>query len=197
MAESTGHPVIAFDMKLRTILIMAGILVVLGVLFFISRPQPESEPQVEPRRFIWSVGMEDLKHLTINLPAEGKNQAWVKHEDRYWYFDQPDGPKVNMKRWGGGIPLLLSGPGAERLITSEATDKQLEIYGFKNPKMKMALILRNEDTINIEVGYRTLDGRAYYIKQLNSKAIYTVDHTWYDVLERLVLDPPYPESKEH
>jgi hypothetical protein len=32
-------------------------------------------------------------------------------------------PKVNMKRWGGGIPLLLSGPGAERLITSEATDK--------------------------------------------------------------------------
>jgi hypothetical protein len=70
------------------------------------------------------------------------------------------------------------------------------MYGFQNPKMKMALILRNEDTINIEVGNRTLGGRAYYIKQLNSRAIYTVDHAWYDVLERLVLDPPYPESDE-
>jgi hypothetical protein len=183
-------------MKLRTILIMAGILVALGAFFFILRPQPESETQAQPRKFIWSVGLEDLHHLTINLPAEGKSQAWVKHEDRYWYFDRPDGPKVNMKRWGGGIPLLLSGPGAERLIASEATDKQLETYGFKNPKMIMAIILRNGDTINIEVGYRTLDGRADYIKKLKSKAIYTVDHTWYDVLERLVLDPPYPESKE-
>ena len=184
-------------MKLRTILVMAGILVALGMLFFITRRQPASEPKVELRKFIWSVSMEDLKLLTINLPAEGKSEAWVKHEDHYWYFDQPNGPKVNMKRWGGGIPLLLSGPGADRLITSEATDKQLEIYGFKNPKMKMTLTLRNEASINIEVGYRTLDGRTYYIKQINSPAIYTVDHTWYDVLEGLVLEPPYPESEEH
>jgi hypothetical protein len=140
--------------------------------------------------------MEDLNRLAITLPSEGKSQAWVKHEDRYWYFDQPNGPKVNMKRWGGGIPLLLSGPGAERLITSEATDKQLEIYGLKNPKMKVELILDNEETINIEIGDRTLNGQTYYIKQLNSKAVYTVDYTWYDVLERLVLDPPYPASEK-
>jgi len=183
-------------MKLRTILVMAGILVALGALFFISRQPPESEPQAEPRRFIWSVGMEDLKHLTINLPAERKSEAWVKHEDRYWYFDRPNGTKVNMKRWGGGIPLLLSGPGAERLITGEATEEQLEMYGFKNPKMEIALILRIEDTIKIEVGNRTLDGRAYYIKLLDSKTIYTVDHTWYDVLKRLVMDPPYPEPEK-
>jgi hypothetical protein len=187
----------ALDMKLCTILVMAGIFVALGMLFLISRRQPESEPQAEPRKFIWSVEMEDMKHLTIILPAAGKSEAWVKNKDRYWYFDQPDGPKVNMKRWGGGIPLLLSGPGAERLITSEATDKQLDIYGFTNPKMKIALILRDENTINIEVGDRTLDGRTYYVKQLDSKAIYTVDHTWYDVLERLVLDPPYPEPDKH
>ncbi len=184
-------------MKLRTIFVMIGILVVLGMFFFISRQQPESEPQAKPRQFIWSVGMEDLKHLTIALPAEGKSEAWVKHEDRYWYFDQPDGPKVNMKRWGGGIPLLLSGPGVERPIASEATDKQLEIFGLKDPKMKMVLILGNEDTINIDIGDKTLDGQAYYIKLLNSKAVYTVDYTWYDVLERLVLDPPYPENEEH
>jgi hypothetical protein len=184
-------------MKLRTIFVMAGILVALGTLFLISRRQPEPDPQAESRSFIWSVAMEDLNRLAINLPSEGKSETWVKHQDRYWYFDQPNGPKVNMKRWGGGIPLLLSGPGAERLITTEATDKQLETFGLKNPKMTVELILENKDSINIEIGDRTLDGQTYYIKQLNSKTVYTVDYTWYDVLERLVLDPPYPESEKN
>ena len=183
-------------MKLRTILVMAGILLALGAIYFISRQPPESEPKPEPRRFIWSVGMEDLKHLTINLPAKGKSEAWVKHEDRYWYFDRPNGTKVNMKRWGGGIPLLLSGPGAERLISGAATQEQLEMYGFTPPQMEMALTLRNGDTLKIQIGSRTLDGRTYYIKLLDSETIYTVDHTWYDVLERLVLDPPYPEPEK-
>ncbi len=134
--------------------------------------------------------------MAISLPADGKREAWVKHEDKYWYFDQPDGPKVNMKRWGGGIPLLLSGPGANRSIAENATDEQLEIYGLKNPKMKMNLVLENEDSIGVEVGDRTLDGQAYYIKLIDSRAVYTVDFTWYDVLERLVLDPPYPVPEE-
>jgi hypothetical protein len=140
--------------------------------------------------------MEDLKHMAISLPPEGKNEAWVKHEDKYWYFDKPEGPKVNMKRWGGGIPLLLSGPGAERLITSESTDEQLEIYGLKDPKMKIDLVLENEDTINIAVGDNTPDGQASYVKLVDSRDVYTVHHTWYEVLERLVLEPPYPEPEE-
>jgi len=169
--------------------------VALGVVFFISS-LPNPEPQPEPRPFVWSVEMDDLKRMAISLPSAGKSEAWVKHEDKYWYFDKPEGPKVNMKRWGGGIPLLLSGPGAERLIADDATDEQLEIYGLKDPKMKMNLVLENEDTIDIEVGDRTLDGQAYYIKLLHSRAVYTVDFTWYDVLERLVLEPPYPEPEE-
>ena len=182
------------SMRLRTILIMTGILVALGVYFYISsRPKPEPPP--EPRPFVWSVEMEDLKAMAIDLPHEGKSETCVKHEDKYWYFDQPNGPKVNMKRWGGGIALLLSGPGAERPITDNATDEQIETYGLKDPKMKIDLTLENEDTVNIEVGDSTLDGQAYYIKLVNSKDIYTVHYTWYEVLERLVLEPPYPEPE--
>ena len=83
----------SLNMKLRTILVLAGIFVALGMLFFISRRQPEFEPQDEPRKFIWSVDMEDLQHLTINLPAEGKSEAWVKHEDRYCTSISPMDPK--------------------------------------------------------------------------------------------------------
>ena len=107
-------------MKLRVILIMAVVLIALGVFFYFTS-QPEPPEPVEPRPFVWSVEMEELQHMKISLPPEEKSEAWVKHEDRYWYFDYPDGPKVNMKRWGGGIPLLLSGPGAERLITADST----------------------------------------------------------------------------
>jgi len=180
------------NMKLRTIIVMAGILVALGVVFLISS-RPKTEPQAEPRPFVWSVEMGDLKAMAINLPHEEKSEAWVKHEDQYWYFDKPEGPKVNMKRWGGGIPLLLSGPGADRLIADNATDEQLGMYGLKDPKMKIDLVLENEDTIHIEIGDRTLDGQAYYIKMIDSTTVFTVDYTWHDVLRGLVLEPPYPE----
>ena len=76
--------------------------------------------------------------------------SWVKYEDRYWYFDQTAGPKVNLKRWGGGIPLLLSGPGAERLIADNASEKQLGIFGLLEPSMKVDLTLENKKTIKID-----------------------------------------------
>ncbi len=182
-------------MKLRTILVMAGILVALGVYFFVfSRPEPEPRP--EPRPFVWSVEMDELKTMAIGLPSEGKSEAWVKHDDKYWYFDKPEGPKVDMQRWGGGIPLLLSGTGAERISTEEATDEQLKMYSLKDPKMKIDLTLENEHTINIEVGDLIPDGQARYVKLVDSRDVYSVHYTWYDVLERLVLEPPYPDPEE-
>ena len=182
-------------MKFNAIIIMGAILVVLAAIFFISRDVPESESRETSRQFIWSFGMQDLTHIEINLPPEGKREAWVKHEDRSWYFDRANGPKVNNKRWGGGIPLLLSGPGAQRLIDKAATDEQLRIYGFMDPKMTISLLLQNGDVINVEVGDKTLDAQAYYIRRADSRAVYTVDHTWYDVLEHLVMAPPYPEAE--
>ena len=178
-------------MRLPTIAIMAGILVALGVVFFISsRPKPEARP--EPRPFVWSVDMQELAVLAISLPREGKSEKWVKHEDHYWYFDKPDGPKVDMQRWGGGIPLILSGPGAQRIISSDPTAEQLETYGLADPTMKIDLTLENGTTISIELGNATPDGQAYYIKLVDSRQVYTVHFSWYDVLERLVLEPPYP-----
>jgi hypothetical protein len=176
-------------MRVRAILIMAAVMVALGAVFLVtSRPKPA--PTEKPRPFVWSVEMEELKTMAISLPREGKSEAWVKHADQYWYFDKPAGSKVNMKRWGGGVPLLLSGPGANRLITEKVTDKQMEMYGLANPRMRIALTLENGKALAIEVGDSTPDGSAYYIKLADSKAVYTVDYTWYGVLEGLVLDPP-------
>lgn len=183
-------------MRLGSILTLLAILIALGVYFIFFRPTEPPPPPSEPRPFVWSVEMDDLQHMVLSLPKEGKTEEFVKHEDRYWYFDNPPGPKVDMKRWGGGIPLILSGPGAERLIAKDATEEKLAVFGFNEPRMKIVLTLNNGDTINIEIGDNTPDGKAYYVKLVESNDVYTVDYSWYDVLERLVLEPPYPQPEE-
>jgi len=41
------------------------------------------------------------------------------------------------------------------------------------------------------VGDRTPDGHAYYVQAPGSNDVALVDFTWYEVLERLVKEPPY------
>jgi len=181
-------------MKLSTIIVMVAVLIVLGVVYIVtSRPEPP-EP-VEAQYFVWDVEMDELKEMKISLPPRDMSESWVIHEDKYWYFDEPNGPKVDMQRWGGGIPLLLSGPGANRRITGEATEEQLESYGLLDPAMTIDIVLVNDEEIHIEVGDSTIGRDTYYIRLVDSKNVYTVDYTWFQVLERLVTEPPYPKPE--
>jgi hypothetical protein len=179
-------------MRLRSIAVMAAILAVLAAAYVATR-RPAPAPQEKPREFLWSVEMDDLRRIAISLPSEGKAEAWVRHDDQYWYFDEPGGPKVDMKRWGGGIPLLLSGPGTNRSIADDAGSELLAIYGFNAPAARIELTLANGQEIKVEVGDRTPGGEASYVRLTDSRGVYTVDQTWVDVLERLVREPPYPK----
>ncbi len=183
-------------MKNRATIIMAALLLVAGGLFVVLRQQSESGPPADQRHPVWSFEAEQLHGIDISLPKAGKREAWVKHEDRYWYFVRPDGPKVDMNRWGGGVPLLLSGPKAERAIASQVTADSLGMYGFRDPRMKIALSLVDGVTINVEVGDRTPDGKGDYVRVTDTTDVYSVDSTWYDVLERLVLEPPIPAGPD-
>lgn len=181
--------------SLRAVLVMLAVAAVLGGVYYLtSRPRPA--PPVQARPYVWLVDMAELQKMTISLPPQGMSETWVKHQDQYWYFDKPQGPKVDMKRWGGGIPLILSGPASNRRIVEGATDQQLSLYGLATPRMRITLALKTGQTINILVGDSTPDQQACYVKLVDSREVYTVDATWYGVLERLVLDPPYPVSGE-
>jgi hypothetical protein len=170
---------------------MLVVVVVLGAVFYVTR-RPRPAPPAQARPYVWLVDMTELERMVISLPPSGKSEQWIKHADQYWYFDKPQGPKVDMKRWGGGIPLILSGPASNRRIAAAATDEQLSLYGLVNPPMRIMLTLKTGQTIDIVVGDGTPDQQAHYIKLAGSREVYTVDATWYDVLARLVLDPPYP-----
>ncbi len=180
-------------MRLRNILILLIILLALGGYFYFSN-SPEPPPKEEPRVFVWIIEMGEIQHIEIRLPREDKSEAFIKipEGDKFpWYFDDPQRSEVDVARWGGGIPLLLSGPGAERVIARNATEEKLAEFGLTQPQMEITLTLEDGDIINITVGNRTPDGNTFYVQAPNSNDVCLVDYTWYEVLERLVKEPPY------
>lgn len=181
-------------MRLRNIVILTVILAVLGGVFYIvSRPQPTTPPKSTV--YVWLIEMDDIKHITLSLPREGLSQSFIKipRGDQFpWFFDDP--PKyspVDKDRWGGGIPLLLSGPGADRIIYENAPEAKLAEFGLTQPRLEITLTLKDESILKISVGDSTPDGNNYYVRAPGSNTVATVDSTWYEVLERLVKDPPY------
>ncbi len=181
-------------MRLRSILILLIILLALGGGYFYFSNTPQPPPKVEPRVFLWNIEMGEIQHIEIRLPREDKSVAFVKisQESKFpWYFDDPQRSEVDVARWGGGIELLLTGPGAERVIARNATEEKLTEFGLTQPQMEIILTLEDGDILNITVGDRTPDGDAFYVQDLDSNDVYLVVYNWYEVLERLVREPPY------
>ena len=178
-------------MRIRNILILLIILLALGGYFYFfndSEPPPKSEPRV----FLWNIEMGEMQHIEIRLPREDKSEAFIKipEGDKFpWYFDDPQRSEVDVARWG--IEFLLTGPGAERVIAKNATEEKLAEFGLAQPQMEIILTLEDGDILNITVGDRTPDGINYYVQVLDSNDVALVDYTWYEVLERLVREPPY------
>lgn len=180
-------------MRLRSILILLVILLALGGYFYFSNvPEPAVKP--EPTTFIWLIDEDTIQHIEIRLPREDKGEAFIKipEGDKFpWHFDDPQRSNVDTQRWGGGIPLLLGGPAASRVIAENATQEKLAEFGLTQPQMEIILTSEDGDILNIIVGDRTPDGTAFYVQAPGSTDVATVDYTWYEVLERLVKEPPY------
>jgi len=180
-------------LRLKTILILLVILAALGGYFYFSN-RPEPPPKPEPQLFAWLIEMEEIERIEIRLPQEDKSQAFIKEreEDKFpWYFDDPQRSEIDVERWGGGIPLLLSGPGVARIIAENATEEKLAEFGLTQPQMEITLTLEDGHIMNIKVGDSTPDGKNFYVQAPGTNDIAMVDYTWYEVIERLVKEPPY------
>jgi hypothetical protein len=184
-------------LKISNILLLIAVLAVAAAVYFVTRPaDEESSTDIEPRVRLWEFDMNELAHITVELPRLEMSESFVKHEDRQWYFDNPSGAQVDPDRWGGGIPFNLSGPYTDRKIKEDATKEQLEDYGFTPPEIKLTLTKEDGEVVNIELGDAVPDGSAYYIRLAGSNDIYTIVESWQYVVERLVLEPPYPTEEE-
>ena len=183
-------------MRLSNILLLVAVLVVAITVYFVTRPVEESEPEPDPAERIWQFEMEELLQIMIELPKLDMSESFIKHEDEQWYFEDPSGLQVDPYRWGGGIPAILSGPTVERKVAEDATEERLAAFGLTEPTMKITLTKEDEEVVNIEIGDAVPGGANRYIRLADSNDVYTIVGSWYGVIERLVLEPPYPPEED-
>ena len=188
-------------MKLKAILILVAILAVAGTTYyFVTRPKAPVQPTA--KHFVWNFDMDELQNVTFTLPKAGNGgltESFVKHPDNQeFYFDVVNGPEVDNLRWGGGIPILLSGPQANRMILPSATEAQLQQYGLDpaikplNMDIKLTILIGGTPVkYEVYVGDSNPDGSNYYVRLAGNTDVYTVDKSWYDVLADIITNPPY------
>lgn len=184
-------------MKTQNILVLFVILLVTGGLFyFLNIPEAPETPEVQ--QYVWIIEMEDIEHIVLDLPREGKSESFIKisEEDKFpWYFDNEEKSPVDTVRWGGGIPLLLSGPGAGRIIATDAPVEKLTEFGLTNPQLIISLAMTGGKNMTINVGDATPNRAYYYVQAPGTNDVALVDYTWYDVLAKLVHEPPYAAAQ--
>ncbi len=177
-------------MRARNIIFLLAILVGLSVYFYFSRPV-EQVP-INPQAYMWLIEMDDITYIKVSLPHDNASESFLKLEDKTWHFDDASKTPVDMIRWGGGIPLLLSGPRADRLVAENATDEKLAEFGLAEPQMVVDLKMQDGSTLKIDVGDSAPNEQTYYIKSPGANDVGIVDRSWFEVIERLVNEPPYP-----
>ena len=87
-------------MRLQNIIILLAILLAAGGIYYFSNV-PEPPETVKPQTFVWSIDMEDIKHIEIRLPREDMSQKFIKisEEDKFpWYFDDEERSDVDVQR---------------------------------------------------------------------------------------------------
>lgn len=182
----------------RSLAVLAVLLVVavaaVGAYVVVTREEPP--PPVAPERtLLWSIPADDLATIGIALPRRELAETWVVGPDRRWRFDRPDGPRVDPKRWGDGIVLLLDNPVAERTIAQAAGPEDLAAFGLVRPSMIVDLTTVDGTGVRAFVGDATPDGGARYVAVGGVTVVHTIDATWYAVMERLVADPPVLDAR--
>jgi hypothetical protein len=173
-------------MRFRNTIILALILLFMGGYILYDRREKERVTAPEPPD-VWSLDPDAISRIHIRLLKEKKEISFLKNERDEWIINNEDQPPVSLKRWGG-IVLLLSGPQAKRLISEKEADTTR--YGVSTPRMVVSLTADKPGAVTILVGDPTPDEKSFYTMLKPFQAVYLLDRTWYDTIERLVLDPP-------
>ncbi|MFC1899239.1 DUF4340 domain-containing protein [Chloroflexota bacterium] len=180
-------------MKLKSIIYLLIVLVGLAGYYylFVDTEIPE---EIETTIYAWELDMREIERVDIKLPRAEQETSFIRipDDDKFpWYFDDEEQSLVDSARWGGGITLILSGPGTKRIISKDTSLEKLTEYGLIDPQMEIVVTIENGDALNITVGDSTPDNSAYYVQIPDTTDVALVDYSWYDVLEALVKDPPY------
>ncbi len=175
-------------MSFRTTAILLLVLAVMGGYVYnyvLNQPPP---PRI-PRPFVYQFDMLDIVKMDVSYKDQSVNLVFDETEGEWNFVDSSRGKADSLRI--NGIRLLLSGPGANRLlVTSNPTPAQLVDYGLDMPEIVGRIVLKDGQEHTVNLGLKTPDGRNYYVKNSSSDQVYLVDYTWGDEIVRFVTEPP-------
>ncbi len=173
-------------LRLTLVLVIVLAWASVGASWVVKKAPFESDDPDPP--FFYNLSPDDLRKITIS--AGDKSVSWVFREtERRWYFETPADVPANLQRWGG-ITTLLGGPKTQRVLRPEIDDPVK--YGLDRPSLVISAVLRDGSNITLDIGSATANEGAHYARFVGNPQLVLVDSSWGNVLERLAVEPPYP-----
>lgn len=161
-------------------------LAVIGI-YVLVQVSNEEPPPVPTETFVYSIEQRDIASVEITHDGDTLRFVWDEHSGG-WVFDDTERSPVAGDRWGG-IPLLLSGPRVQRVLSVEQTE--LWRYGLDEPRTTIRLGLSDGQLLTVHIGIPSPDGENDYVMREGSPQIVLIDRSWHEVLARLVTAPPF------
>ena len=187
-------------MSVRLTILLLVLLVVIGGLVGVTQvirsgDDDGSDSTAGLKERLYRVSSEQLASFTVNMDDEA---ITFVHEGDEWFIQDNEGGEnapVDPVRWGG-IPLLVSGPSADKNL-SDGDDEigDPASFGLEPPRSKLNLTPFRGETIELLIGDPTPTEDGYYTKLADASTIYVTNSTWVEVVERLLTEPPFiPED---
>lgn len=179
------------NFKITGVLIIIAIAV--GVVAWINPFESVPEQQTKSPWF-YQVSEDDIETIMVNY--RGSIVRFHKSGPHTWAFDDPADIPPNFTRWGG-VPLLLSGPGTKRDLTTfrPVIDDPAE-YGLDEPDTIVEVGLTSNRSLQFRLGDVTTDGNHNYSQVEGFPDLFLITSTWVDVISRLAYEPPIPKWYE-
>lgn len=183
-------------MNRRTLLVLAVLFVVLGIIAFLQSqqgPPPAFDSQATLESYLWmgqtlNMSPEDIAAIRLRAPLENKTFALSRSVDGSWSI--PGDPKTVDQTIAVGIAKTVTLlPYRETVTISPST--RLQDFGF-NPEGNLAIeiVLLNGKTHAIAIGDFTSDQLAYYALADSLPMVFLLERGAIDYLRQQLNNPP-------
>jgi hypothetical protein len=192
-------------MNIRLTILLVFVLALFGALALWFKPWEQDAPrEVEP--WAWRIDDDAIVHVEVThrgqaggsiecsketFPITGEVQTVAYGKDLgrgKWFIVEGDQrEEVYLKRWSG-IPLLLSGPRASRVLGT--TIENPAQYGLDPPETVIEITEETGLSYEFWLGNLTPDEGYSYMRLVGDSQLLTVPEVWARVVNCLVVSPP-------
>lgn len=170
-----------------TILIVAVLVIAGGTYLAVTLTQSRTANPDPP--YMYRIDESVMTHIAVTY--DGKRFDYDrKPGGATWYIQEDPEVPVFVHRWSG-MPLILSGPRVNRVLSGSIDDAAA--YGLDPPQTRVEVTQRGGHSLEFHLGYATPDNRNQYARLVGNPTLFTVALSWGNEINRLVTEPPYPQ----